>query len=206
MCCFSRCGSSSRASDRVRRIAIWFRAPLSCGALSYSFFHSLVCWQSNRGGRSEVFLLWRGTMVAALRGLTLLPGTHPPTLGTNPLHADSRRSHHGRGTFGHPQVWWQRETRSCMVPVPLVSSLKETTTIRRPAPLKGFSKLRFFGVTPLHTVDFDAPQNKLDRAGLFPERKCCQHWQSSSVSPISQNLRRTVFPVGTGIEVAARES
>ena len=48
----------------MRLITTWFRALLSCGALSFPFFHSPVCWQSNHGGRSEVFLRWQGTMVA----------------------------------------------------------------------------------------------------------------------------------------------
>ena len=101
----------------MRRIAFWFPAPLSCGALSPLL--SLVCWQSNHGGGSEVFLLWRGTtqlQVCTLRGLTLLPGAHSSTFGANPLHADSKRCHHGRagriGNLGHHQVWWLSQWRA----------------------------------------------------------------------------------------------
>ena len=102
-----------RHQTGVRRIATWFRAPFSCRALSSPSF-TLWCAGNQTTeavrcaycGRAR----WSQLLVRTLRGLTLLPGAHSSTFGTNPLHADSRRSRHGRvgriGTFGHHQVWW----------------------------------------------------------------------------------------------------
>ena len=115
-------GCCEKGSRKVRsNITIWFPALLLCGALSFPLSFILWCAgnQTTVGGvRCSYFgrARWSQLLVGTLRGLTLLPGAHSPTCGTNPLHADCWGSHHGSvcriRTFGHHQVWWLSQWRA----------------------------------------------------------------------------------------------
>ena len=105
-CCFSRCGSSYKASQVCDSSRLGFGHFSRVGlSLSPSFTLQCAGNQTTVGGVRCSYVgraRWSQLLVCTLRGLALLPLARSPTFGTNPLHADCRRSHHGSACrIGH---------------------------------------------------------------------------------------------------------